>query len=94
MLTSQQVRYIANLSRIHLEESEVQYLTSNLADILQYIEKLEKLDVRNVEPTSHALPLTNVFRDDKIKLSLSQSEALQISQNKHKGFFQVPKVIE
>ncbi len=94
MLTNQEVKYIASLSRIHLEEAEVEYLTNNLADILHYIEKLEKLDVSNVEPTSHAIPLKNVFRDDIIKPSLSQSEALKISQKQHKGFFKVPKVIE
>ena len=94
MLAKEEVRYIASLSRIHLEENEVDYLTRNLGDILGYIEKLKKLDVTNVSPTSHVLPLKNIYREDNIRPSLSQSEALKITSNRHKGFFKVPQVIE
>ena len=94
MLSKEEVRYIASLSRIHLEETEVDYLTRNLGDILGYIEKLKKLDVTNVSSTSHVLPLKNIYREDHIRPSLSQSEVLKITSNQHKGFFKVPQVIE
>ena len=94
MLTKEEVRYIASLSRIHLEEREVEYLTTNLAGILHYIEKLKKLDVSNIDPTSHVLPLKNVYRNDVVKPSLPQQEAVKISENQFNGFFKVPQVIE
>ena len=94
MITKNDVIYIASLARIHLKEDEVEKLTHNLEDILHYIGKLEKLDVSNIEPTSHVLPLKNVYRSDTIKPSLSQPESLSISVSQHNGSFKVPQVIE
>lgn len=94
MLAKQEVRYIASLSRIHLEEEEVEFLTKDLAEILGYIEKLQTLDVTQIKPTTHVLPLKNVFREDKVRPSLPQDEALKSTNASHKGFFKVPQVIE
>lgn len=94
MITPKDVEYIAALARIHLQDQEVQKLTANLEDILGYIEKLKTLDVTNVEPTSHALALSNVFRQDIVRPSLSQTDALKIAPEKHDGAFKVPQVIE
>ena len=88
------VKYIAALARLHLEEEEVQQLTSSLEDILRYIGKLEKLDVSQVEPTSHVLALKNVFRKDEITPSLTQKDSLSISIAQDNGSFKVPQVIE
>ena len=88
------VQYIASLSRIHLNEEETKQFTRNLEDILHYVAKLAKLNVSKVQPTSHVLPLQNVFREDVIKPSLPQKEALKISVEQHNGSFKVPKVIE
>lgn len=94
MITEKDVRYIAALARIHLKDDEVNHLTQDLEAILGYIAKLNKLDVANVEPTSHVLPMKNVYRDDIIKPSLPQKEALRIAVEQAKGAFKVPKVIE
>lgn len=94
MLSKDTTKYIASLSRIHLEDQEVEYLTQNLGGILQYIEKLNKLDVQNIQPTSHVLPLKNVYREDEVKPSLSQADALKFSISQQNGFFKVPQVIE
>ena len=94
MLSKEEVRYISSLSRIHLEEGEVEYLTRNLADTLHYIDKLKKLDVGKIPPTTHVLPLKNVYRADKLKTSLPVQEAVKISAHSYKGFFKVPQVIE
>ncbi len=94
MITQKDVEYIAALARIHLRDDEVTKLTANLEDILGYIEKLKTLDVTNVEPTSHALALSNVFRPDIVKPSLSQADALKIAPQQHDGAFKVPQVIE
>ncbi len=92
-ITKEDVQYIASLSRIHLQGDEVERLTKNLEDILHYVHKLEKLDVRAVTPTSHVLPLTNVYREDEVKPSLKQSEVMAVAAAAHNGFFKVAKVI-
>ena len=94
MISENDVRYIAGLARIHLEDEEVPPLTKDLEAILGYITKLEKLDVTDIEPTSHALPMKNVYREDEVKASLSHEEALKIAVEKENGAFKVPKVIE
>ena len=94
MISKKDVLHIASLARIHLEEHEIQSLTKNLEGILHYVAKLEKLNVKDIPPTSHVLELTNVFREDSIKPSLKQSEAVGISPNQLKGSFEVPLVIE
>lgn len=92
-ITKDDVQYIASLSRIHLQGDEIERLTKNLEDILHYVHKLEKLDVRAVEPTSHVLPLKNVYREDEIQPSLTQAEVMKVAVAQHNGFFKVPKVI-
>jgi len=94
MISENDVKYVAGLSRIHLQDKDIHKFTKELEAILKYIDKLEELDVSNVEPTSHALPLNNVFREDMEKPSLEQESALKISVEKHNGSFKVPKVIE
>jgi aspartyl-tRNA(Asn)/glutamyl-tRNA(Gln) amidotransferase subunit C len=94
MLTREEVIYVASLSRIHLEESEILPLQKDLAAILDYIDKLKKLDVKGIPPTSHVLPLKNVYREDVPKPSLKQPEALGIALSQEKSCFKVPPVIE
>lgn len=87
------VQYIATLSRIHLKDEEIERLTKNLEDILGYVEKLEKLDVGSVNPTSHVLALQNVYREDQVRPSLKQEQVMDIAVEKQNGFFKVPQVI-
>ncbi|MDP8212558.1 MAG: Asp-tRNA(Asn)/Glu-tRNA(Gln) amidotransferase subunit GatC [Candidatus Zapsychrus exili] len=94
MISKENVKQVASLSRIHLKDEEIEFLAKDLEKILDYIKKLEKLDISSVEPTSHALPTKDVFREDVVKPSLSQKDALKITQNKEKGSFKVPKIIE
>ncbi len=94
MITKEQVQYIAGLSRMHLTAEEIPVFQKTLSDILTYIEKLNRLPVDNVPPTSHVLPIKDVFREDTIKPSLSQKEALSIAVAQAQGAFKVPQVIE
>ncbi len=94
MISEDDVKKVAALSRIHLTEEEIPQFTKNLESILTYIEKLNELDVADVEPTSHVVPLENVHREDVVKPLLSQKEALSIAVEKQDGGFKVPKVIE
>ncbi len=93
-ISEKDVRYIASLSRIHLRDEEIQGLTKDLEGILGHIASLEKLDTSKVQPTSHVLALHNIFREDQVKPSLGQKEALKIAVEQAKGSFKVPKVIE
>ncbi|MBF0484012.1 MAG: Asp-tRNA(Asn)/Glu-tRNA(Gln) amidotransferase subunit GatC [Candidatus Omnitrophica bacterium] len=94
MITKEQALKIASLSRIHLKEAEAESLASDLECILKYIDQLNEVDVSGVKPTSHALPLQNVFREDVVKPSFTQEQALQFAVDKYKGCYKVPKVIE
>jgi aspartyl-tRNA(Asn)/glutamyl-tRNA(Gln) amidotransferase subunit C len=88
------IKYVAHLARIALTPDEEKKLSAQMSSILGYIEKLNELDVSNVEPTAHAIPLINVTRADKTGPSLSQEEALRNAPAKANGLFMVPKIVE
>ena len=88
------IKYVAHLARIALTPEEEKKLSSQLGHILGYIEKLKELDVANVEPTAHAVPLINVTRQDETGESLSQDDALRNAPAKANGLFIVPKIVE
>ena len=69
-------------------------LGAQLGNILGYIEKLRELDVTNVEPTAHAVPLVNVTRADEIRPSLPHEDALRNAPRQAGGLFIVPKIVE
>ena len=89
-----QVRNVAKLSRLNLSEEEIAQLSTQLSDILQYIEKLNELDTDSVEPLAHCLDIHNVFRADVIKQSLSVEDALANAPQKYDDYFKVPKVLD
>ena len=88
------IKYVANLARIALTPEEVARLGSQLGDILGYVKKLEELDVSDVEPMSHAVPLDNVLRADEVQPSITNEEALANAPKKANGLFVVPKIVE
>lgn len=88
------VEYTAKLARMKLSDEEILILSLQLADILKYIEKLNQADTSKVEPTSHVLPLKNVYRQDNTKLSLKPEDALKNAPVKEGNFFKVPRIIE
>ena len=88
------VKYVAQLARIALTPDEEKKLGAQLGNILGYIEKLRELDVSNIEPTAHAVPLVNITRADETKPSLSHAEALRNAPRQANGLFIVPKIVE
>jgi aspartyl-tRNA(Asn)/glutamyl-tRNA(Gln) amidotransferase subunit C len=88
------VQYVAHLARLALTLDEEKKLSSQLGQILAYIEKLKELDVSQVEPTAHAVPLVNVTRPDEIRPGLSHDEALRNAPATANGLFLVPKIVE
>jgi aspartyl-tRNA(Asn)/glutamyl-tRNA(Gln) amidotransferase subunit C len=88
------VKYVAHLARIALTPEEEQTLGVQLRHILGYIEKLKELDVSNVEPTAHAVPLANVTRADELRPPLPHDEAMRNAPAQANGLFVVPKIVE
>ena len=88
------LQHVVNLSRIDLTSDEEARIGPQLEEILKYVEQLKELDVDGVEPTAHAVPLTNVMREDVVGESLPQEDALRNAPQKASGLFVVPKIIE
>ncbi len=88
------VNQVARLARLDLSAEERTRFAAQLGRILEYCEKLEELDTTDVEPTSHVLAITNVFRDDVVGTSLPRDEVLAGAPDHEGGFFKVPPVIE
>ena len=88
------VKYVAHLARLSLSPEEEKTLGAQLNHILGYIAKLKELDVSQVEPTAHAVPLVNVTRPDETRPSLFHEDALRNAPAKANGLFIVPKIVE
>ncbi|HTJ00762.1 MAG TPA: Asp-tRNA(Asn)/Glu-tRNA(Gln) amidotransferase subunit GatC [Dongiaceae bacterium] len=88
------VKYVAHLARLALTPEEEKKLGAQLGPILGYVEKLKELDVSQVEPTAHAVPMANVTRADEIRASLPHEEALRNAPARANGLFMVPKIVE
>jgi aspartyl-tRNA(Asn)/glutamyl-tRNA(Gln) amidotransferase subunit C len=93
-ISRETVEYVAHLSRIELEGAEAKKLSSQLQDILAFIDKLAAAGTVNTAPTCHILPINNIFREDAAKAQLSREEALKNAPASKDGFFRVPKIIE
>ena len=94
MISSQQVEYVAHLARLTISDKDKDKFTSQLNDILLYIDKLNELDTAGVEPMSHAIAVTNSFRPDEIVDSIGTEKSLANAPDARGEFFRVPKVIE
>jgi aspartyl-tRNA(Asn)/glutamyl-tRNA(Gln) amidotransferase subunit C len=88
------IRHIALLSRIELEDSEVEALSTEMTAIIDYFDKLKELKTEDVEPLSHALDLTNILAEDTALPSLPRDKALANAPDRDGGLFRVPKVLE
>lgn len=92
-LTPEQVLYVANLARLKIDPQQVDLLAEQLAGILGYMDKLNEVDTAGVTATSHAIALTNAFREDRVRTHLPREEALENAPEQSEGSFVVPKVI-
>ncbi len=93
-ITMRDVEHVARLSRLALTDQEKERMRRELDGILSYIDKLRALDTAGVPPTSHAVPMTNVMREDEPRPSLPQDEMLANAPERSGEFFRVPKIIE
>ncbi len=88
------VRKVTKLSRLELTEAEVEEFTDQLSAILDYVEKMNELDTDGIEPLAHCLPVSNVFREDCVKVSLGTEQALANAPQRDGEFFKVPKILD
>jgi len=94
MITRADVEHVAELARLALTEAEKETFIPQLNHILTYIDKLNELDTTGVEPTSHVLPMSNVFREDEVRPSLVRELVLHNAPEESHFFFKVPRIIE
>jgi aspartyl-tRNA(Asn)/glutamyl-tRNA(Gln) amidotransferase subunit C len=88
------VRYTAQLARLNLSDAEIAKFQSQLSQVLEYVEKLKQVDVSGVDPTAHAYPTFNVFREDASRDGFTSEQALANAPRKANGLFVVTKVVE
>jgi aspartyl-tRNA(Asn)/glutamyl-tRNA(Gln) amidotransferase subunit C len=88
------VSHIAKLANLPLTKEEKEKLGKQLDETLEHIASLQKIDTKNIEPTSQVTGLENVTREDIVTPSLSQKEALQNARDMHKGYIKVKAIIE
>ena len=93
-VTSKDVEYIAQLSRLVVSPAEMETFTEQFNQILNYADTLQHVDTEGIEPTPYVLPISNAFREDKAIEGVSQAEALKNAPAVHNGGFKVPRVIE
>ena len=93
-ITPEQVRTTAKLARLNLNDAEIAQFSTQLSDILQYVEKLNQLDTAGIEPLAHCLPVSNCLRDDVVKPSLGAEKTLSNAPDSDGQFFIVPKILD
>jgi aspartyl-tRNA(Asn)/glutamyl-tRNA(Gln) amidotransferase subunit C len=92
-ITIQDVEHIAKLAKLEFTDAEKEMFTIQMNKILEYMEQLNSLDTSNVEPLSHVIDLSNVFRPDEVRPGVPTEEALKNAPERNEQFFKVPKVI-
>ena len=92
-ITKDEVLHVADLARLDLDEASVDKFAGQIGNILEYVSKLNEVDTEGIRPTSHAISITNVFREDQQRQPLDREKALENAPDKENGNFVVPKVV-
>ncbi|MCI6159525.1 MAG: Asp-tRNA(Asn)/Glu-tRNA(Gln) amidotransferase subunit GatC [Selenomonadaceae bacterium] len=93
-VTKEDLENVAVLSRLRIPEDQQQKYMQQMDSILTYMDNLSEVDTTEVKPTTYALPMQNVFREDVVRPSLDREAALQNAPLRDNGYFKVPKVLE
>ena len=93
-LTKEDIEGVAHLARLELSEDEKENLTGHINRLLDNFQKLQELPTDDVEPTSHVIPVSNVFRKDEVKPSLPPEEVVLNGPQVADNCFVVPRVVE
>ena len=93
-ITKEQVNHIAHLSRLEIQEDEVDGYIEKLEKVVDLFNELNSVDTENIKPTYHVLDLVNVFREDVAQEGMDREEVLKNSKETEVGQFKVPTIIE
>jgi aspartyl-tRNA(Asn)/glutamyl-tRNA(Gln) amidotransferase subunit C len=93
-ITRDQVAHLARLAHIRMSEQELDTLSGELGLILDSISQVQEVAGEDVQPTSHPIPLTNVFREDEPRDMLTQEQALDQAPDSEDGQFKVPAILD
>ena len=88
------VRYVANLARLHITDDEARHFQPQLEHIVEYVRKLGEVDVSAVDPTAHAVAVKNVFRDDLVREGLGTAAAMANAPVSDRDQYVVPRIVE
>jgi aspartyl-tRNA(Asn)/glutamyl-tRNA(Gln) amidotransferase subunit C len=92
VISREEVEHVARLARLRLDEDELDRLQPELGRIIEYVHQLAQLDLSGLEPTSHAVPLKNVFRKDEPVTGLTHEDAVDNGPDVEQGQFVVPRI--
>jgi len=92
ILTREEVEHLAELAKVNLSEEEKELFRAQLERILEYFKKIDQLDLGGVEPTTHVMDVSNVFREDVAKESLPPQDVLANAPQKEGRYFKAPRV--
>jgi aspartyl-tRNA(Asn)/glutamyl-tRNA(Gln) amidotransferase subunit C len=93
-ISREEVAHLARLSRLAVTEQELDSFAGQLDVILQSVARVGEVAADDIPPTSHAVPLTNVYRDDEPQPCLTQEEALSGAPDAFEGRFRVPRILD
>jgi len=93
-ITDDEVMHVASLARLDLHEDDVEMFAEQIGKILEYVHTLDSVNTDGVEPVTHAISLSNAFRNDDEKEHVNRETALSNAPEKEDGAFVVPKIIE
>lgn len=93
-ITTDEVKYVANLAKLYVDENEAEKLTSEMESIINFANMLEEIDTNSIAPTNHAMKVQNVFREDVVTPSYDQKDILKNAPSQEGGCYLVPKVVE
>lgn len=93
-ITKETIQQVAHLARIELKADELEIISGQIRDVVDFIDQLKKADISDIKPTSHVLPVNNVLRNDNPGESLPVDTVLMNAPDREGNFFGVPKVIE
>jgi aspartyl-tRNA(Asn)/glutamyl-tRNA(Gln) amidotransferase subunit C len=93
-ISVEDIKHLTRLSKLHFNQVEAGYYVQDLKRIIEYVEKLNEIDLEEITPTAHILPIKNVFREDEVKQSMAVSEILKNAPDAQEDCFHVPQVVE
>jgi aspartyl-tRNA(Asn)/glutamyl-tRNA(Gln) amidotransferase subunit C len=93
-ITRDEVAHLARLSRLALGEEELDHFATQLDAIVSAVARVQEVAAEDIPPTTHALPITNVFRPDEVQPTLSNAEALSGAPAAEDERFRVPRILE